>query len=326
MVIGSGLAGQFGMAAETTYGTMVTPTRFLEFNSESLKADFTQLESKGIGSGRFLRPGRHKTYIKGASGSVEFDLMTKGFGLPLKMALGANTVAQQAASSEYLHTIQPDALGLQGLFFTAQVGRPDVSGTSRPFNYEGCKVLDWELRGGVDEYVRLVLNLDAETEQTSTALAVASYASGAIPFDFAQGSWTLNGAPISIRSFSIKGVSAMQTDRRSIGNGKREPLPNGEYTVTGELGFEFESLARHTALVAGTDQADLVGTYNTGVAIPSGVGNFRFVVSTKALFYSDGQPAIGGPDVLMESLQFKALDDGVNPVVKIEYYTTDTAA
>ena len=36
MAIRSGLASQIGIGAETTYGTPVTPTEYIEFNSESL--------------------------------------------------------------------------------------------------------------------------------------------------------------------------------------------------------------------------------------------------------------------------------------------------
>lgn len=326
MGIGSGLGGQFGMSAEVTYGTLVTPARFLEFNTESFKTDLAQLESRGIGTGRYLKPSRHKSYIKGAAGSIEFDVMTLGFGLPLKMALGGNTVTQVSSSSEYKHLIQPAATGLAGLMSTMQIGRPSIDGTVRPYNFLGCKVVDWELKADLDDWLKLVLGIDAKSVETSTALASASFASGAEPFTFAEGALTINGAAISVRNFSIKGHNALKTDRRYIGNTKAQPLANGEWTVMGTLGFEFEALTRYAALVAGTEQADLVITLDTGLAIPSGVANYRIVITVKAFFYQDGQPAIGGPDVLQETLTFKALDDGTNPIVKIEYYTTDTAA
>ena len=37
MAIGSGLGGQFGVAAETTYGTYVPPAHFLEVSKVDLK-------------------------------------------------------------------------------------------------------------------------------------------------------------------------------------------------------------------------------------------------------------------------------------------------
>lgn len=325
MAFGSGLAGQFGMVAESVYGTLVTPTRFLEFNSESLKADLGHLESKGIGTGRYLKTLRHKDYIRGASGSVEMDVMTLGFGLPLQMALGsyANAVV---SGTERKHTIQPAADGIDGDFFTAQFGRPDISGTVQPFNYEGCKVVDWELKAAIDDWLKLGLTIDAETEQTSTALASASYLSGARPFSFVDGALTINGSAISVRGFNIKGANAIKTDRRFMGNVKKEPLCNGEGTVMGELQFEHEALTRHGQLVAGTELTNLVLTFDSGIPISGGSGNYRLVVTVAAFYFLEGPKNVSGPDVIGETMQFKAVNDGSNPVIKCEYYNTESAA
>lgn len=327
MALPSGIGGQFGVVAEATYGTYVAPTRFLEFKSESLKADVAQVQSFAMGRGRFLRTSRNKSYIKGAGGSVELPVMSKGFGLIFKHMLGSLAVAQQGGTSEYLHTATVDAVGLVGLFLTAQVGRPDVGATVRPFNYEGTKVTGWELKCELDAQLMLTLDLDSETEQTSDALAVASYASSDEALYFTGGSATIGGSAVSLRSISLKGDNALDTDRRFIGNAKKEPLPNGEASVSASLDFEFEALTRHGQLTAGTEISNLIVTFDTGTAIPSGNGsNFKLVVTVPKLIYVNGAPSIGGPDVLREQLEAKVLYDGTNSPVKLEYYTTDTAA
>ena len=48
MSIAGGLSAQFGIADETTFGTTVTPTRFLEFTDESLDFQIERIESKGF--------------------------------------------------------------------------------------------------------------------------------------------------------------------------------------------------------------------------------------------------------------------------------------
>ena len=50
--LASGLGGQLGLAAESTYGTFVAPTRWFEFNSESLHLERERIESAGIRAGR----------------------------------------------------------------------------------------------------------------------------------------------------------------------------------------------------------------------------------------------------------------------------------
>lgn len=325
MAFGSGLAGQFGMVAESVYGTLVTPTRFLEFNTEGLKANLGHLESKGIGSGRYLKTLRHKDYIRDASGPLEMDVMTLGFGLPFQMMLGGYANAS-VSGTERKHTVQPGTDGIDGDFFTCQVGRPSIDGTVHPFNYEGCKVVDWELKAAIDNWLKLGLNIDAQTEQTSTALASASYLSGARPFSFVDGALTIGGSAVSVRGFSIKGANAIKTDRRFIGNTKKEPLCNGEGTIMGELQFEHEALTRHGQLVAGTELANLILTFDTGVAISGGSGNYKLVVTIAAFYFLEGPKNVGGPDVITETMQFKAINDGSNPVIKLEYYNTESAA
>jgi hypothetical protein len=52
MGLASGLGSQFGLAKEVTYGTVVTPDHFYEFDSESLTRQPTYQDSVGLRSGR----------------------------------------------------------------------------------------------------------------------------------------------------------------------------------------------------------------------------------------------------------------------------------
>ena len=324
MVIGSGLGAQLGFGEESTYGTAVTVDRFVEFNSESLKTELSQVTSMGLGRGRFQRSGRQKTVIKGASGSVELDLMTKGHGVLLKHCLGsyANT---SVAGSERKALITPDAAGLAGLSLTTQVGRPSVDGTSRPFTFEGGKVKSWELKNSVDDKVVLAMALDYETVVTGTALATASYASGAEIFVFSECAATLAGSSIALRGFSIKGDNGLDVERRALGNTKKQPIAAGPATITGSLDFEFEGLTRYGQLVAGTEVQNLILTFTTPTTIAGG-GPALFKVTIPLLYFTGDSPAVGGPEIIREPMAFTAVDDGTNAVITFEQRTLDTAA
>jgi len=52
MAIRSGLGAQLGFAAESTYGTYVAPTRFLEFTTEGLDISQEPIASQGSGRAR----------------------------------------------------------------------------------------------------------------------------------------------------------------------------------------------------------------------------------------------------------------------------------
>ena len=243
--------------------------------------------------------------------------------------LGQNTVAQVAATTEYTHTCIPDANALYGQKLTAQVGKPDVGGTVRPFNYEGVKITDWTLNCALDEIVTLDLTLDAETVQTSDALETASYATNPEPFIFADGGLTWNdggGAEaVLARSISITGANALDTDRRYIGNTKGEPIANGEAMITGTIDMEFEDLDQYTEFVNGTEGI-LVLTL-TGTTIPSESNPFKIVVTMQNVRWEpQATPVVSGPEIVRQPLPFKAMYDGSNPVIELIYHTTDTAA
>lgn len=323
MVIASGLGAQLGIGEESAYGTAATVARFLEFNSEGLDADVGIIESRGLGTGRFLRTDREKRYVKSAGGQVEFDVQTKGFGLLLKHCLGsyANTLV---AGSERSAVITPDANALKGLSLTLQVGKPDITGVSRPFTYEGGKVVDWQLKCALDEALKLATTFDFKTVQTATALAVASYPAGSEVFVFTEGQLTVAGVTTFVKSASVKGTNALATERRGLGNVKREPLANGEAVIDGELECEFEDLGAYADWVAGT-QAQLVLTFTSPTVIAGG-GPFKLTVTLPKVAYRGSTPKVGGPDIVMQPRPFKALHDGTNPVITVEQRTTDTAA
>ena len=48
----TGLAAQLGVGVESSWGTRVAASRFLEITSESLKLDIQRVESQGLRAGR----------------------------------------------------------------------------------------------------------------------------------------------------------------------------------------------------------------------------------------------------------------------------------
>lgn len=63
------LETQAGMKDEVTYGTAVVVDRFMEYNSEAIKANVTRIEYNGLRTGqRVQRTDRFVTVNKGAAG------------------------------------------------------------------------------------------------------------------------------------------------------------------------------------------------------------------------------------------------------------------
>src|SRR5579872_5682754 len=150
MSLVGGLSAQLGLAVETTYGTTVTPTRFLEFNSETIKQSIARLESGGLRPKRLvLRSNQWLPGRIGVAGDIDMEFQTNGFGILLKSMLGelvTGAYTQPNAGSYptvYQGTFR--AGPTSGYSFTAQKAIGDTGGTIRAFTYGGCKVDKWEL-------------------------------------------------------------------------------------------------------------------------------------------------------------------------------------
>lgn len=328
MAVGSGISAQFGIKAEVTYGTPVTPDRFLEFNSEGIEEQFQDMASVGLGSGGFKRTTHVVRKTIGAGGDIECDLFDRGMGLLFKHCLGTMTTTT-VLGNERRHRATVDlATRMGGLSATVQVGKPSVDGTVRPFTFEGGKVTDWELATEWGGLVTLTTTWDFEDVKTATALAAPTYIAGRTPYVYADTSTlTIGGSAVFARSIKLTGTTALDIDRRGVtGPLKREPLANDLMAITGELDCEFESLTQYQALVANTVQAlawTLTGDTITGAG---GEGPYKLVVSIPNLHFTGTPPTVGGPEIVRMTLPFEALYDGtVNPLT-IDYHSDDTAA
>lgn len=330
MALRSGLAAQFGFVPEVTYGTPVTVTKFVEYTSESLSLQRGVIESRGIRAGsRVLRTDRFAINTTGASGDMTFDLSAKNFGSLIYQALGAKA-APVTTGSGYTHSITPDPNGMQGVSFTAQIGRPDVSGTVNPFTYAGCKVTSWEFANTLDGMLTMRLSIDAQSEAVGTpTLAAATYAANDQMFNYTQGlcqfgvAGTL-GSPVAtdITAFTLTGDNGLKTDRHFVRNStaKKEPIANAFQEITGSLTMEFESVTAYNRFVSGA-LASVVLTYDTGVSFTG--GTYKLVITMPNVRFDGTTPNASGPEVLMQDLPIRALYDGTNAAIKIDLYTTD---
>ncbi len=341
MPTGTGLDAQIGFAAESTWGTAVTTTRFVEFNTESLKFEPTWLEPVGLRVGtKHKRVSRIRQSRKSVSGDVEMDLATLGMGLLVKHMLGSavTTPTQVGATTAYEQIHTPG--GFLGLGLTTQVGRPEPSsGTVQPFTYSGCKVSGWEFMCEDNATPSLKLSLVGRQETTATALASASYLSGASVFDFSQATLTLGGTVSTsagettitggtavaavVRSISVAGANPMAEERFGLGNAglRSQPLENDTPTITGSLAAEFSKTELYDLFQANTTTAlqfDLVGE-----AIDT--ETYLFSIILPAVKLKTAAPNVGGPDIVQMSTDFEAYSDETNPVIQIKIVSTESA-
>jgi len=325
MALSSGLDAQVTIGEETTYGTQAAAiTRGFDFNSESIKLLADRIESKALRSGqRVIRQLRRVHNRKGAAGDLELDVCEKGMAVLFKHMLGSVlTTTPGGGTNSRTHTCTIGDLSTRSL--TVQVGRPDVSGTVRPFTYLGGKVDSWELSCDFDGILNLKLSMDFQDEVTATGLATAAYPTGGGLLTYAGGTLTLGGSSIDVTKFSLKGDNGLATDRYMIRSStlKKNPLQANLIGITADIDVEFNTLTDYNRFANGTVAAftaTFVGSIIEG-AIP-----YQVVVTLPAVWVDGETPNVGGADILTHTLSLVATDDGTNPPITIAVQNADTS-
>lgn len=309
---------------ETTYGTPVTLTRAYEGKADSFKRAQERIMSTGFYAGAHAkRSDRVVTVNMGGEGSLEFDILTKGFGLLLQGMLGTVTGPTQQAATIAYKTTADSADTDPGDFYTIQVQRTDMGGTQRNFTHHGCTITGWNISQEVGGLLVASLNFDFEDVDTATAAGTPTYPSSTIPFDWTQATVSLNSVNSSVRSFSLDADLALKTDRRFLRGSalKKQPVRAGIPVFTGEVEMEFEDLTQYNDFVAGT-VVPIVATW-TGATIAS-TYKYEVKITMAACQYTGESPEANLADVPVQKLPFEVLWNGTDPAVKIEYTSTDT--
>jgi tail tube protein len=311
---GSGMNAQLGFVAETTYGTAVVVTKFLEFVSESLAADIERIESQGLRAGRRVQlSAQWAAGRSSAGGDIELELSNVGQGLLWLHAMGASG---SSGGGPYIHTYTP--ADLQTLFMTMQVGKPFIGGTVQAFTYTGCTIAGWELSASAGEIATVTFNILAQAESTAIALATATYPATYAPMTFVHGVLSLGGSAVDVREVTISADNGLKDDRYFIkGSGLRsKPIEAAKREYTWSAEMDFADLTAYNRFKNGTEAA-LTLTFTNGANIFQVVGNVRTDGST---------PTVGGPDILAQPLTGRFVASGATDDTALKIIRTTTEA
>lgn len=353
MAIGSGLSGQLGIKAETTWGTPVTVDKFYEFNSASLSWEPTWVEGQGLRAGAtYKRDTRTQQTRFGVTGDVAMEYVTKGgMGLLWKHALGSGITAPAAIALTTAFSQSHFPLSKQGFGLTIQVGKPQPDGTVKPHTFEGCKITSWEFSVSDGDKASITFTFDGQDELTATALAAATYPTGLETFTFKDANsftlggtvaitgnaftWTGGTAPSAIvRSFTIRGETPMSTERYGLGNSgaKSEQIENDIPTITGTLEAEYIASDYYTIFKAGTSQSMKLRMQRGDAG---GANPFELSFTMPKVKFKNVPTSVDGPDIVTSSVEFEAYHDdsisgftgvnvGASTALEVKVVSSDT--
>lgn len=272
MAARSGIAAQIGFGVEPAAGSEVVPTVWVPLLEESLSAEIARMESEGIIPGQSVLsdwqsvPGAHKV-----GGDTKFELTNRGLGVLWKACLGS---VSTSGAGTYTHVFTPGELPS----LTAQVGRPDVSGTVRPFAYRGLKVSKWEMAAKLGEIVTFGITWAGRAE--------------GYPRTFADGATTSASTTIT----SAAGASFTAADVGSIVSGTG--IPAG--TTIASVQSATSATLSAAATASGTGVSVTIGQALATASYPTGL---------RPLSFLDGSVSIGGASSCVSEITLSADHD-----------------
>jgi len=330
VAVGSGLGGQFGVVAESSYGAGGTAVKFPEIRSTDLKKVKNTVQGGGLAAGRPAQLGaRRKVTTTAAAGGVTMEVTNKLMGLFFQALMGG-TVApvQQGATAAYLQT-HPLTVDSAGKSLCMQVGVPLTDATTAAMTYKGCKITAIEFTCDRDGELMANLTVDARELDEVQALAVHASTSGVIPLPWNISALKLGtfGSEVqvdSVNSISIKIERSMKVDRFYVGNGgkKSEPITNDWVQVTGTINADFGAKATFADRFSADTPTSLVWEFIGPLIASTFYETFR--IKVPMIFLNGDTPTLDGQDVVSTAFPFVAQLDGTNPLATIEYISTDS--
>lgn len=341
--IGSGLGGFAAIAAQPTYGaTFVTPTRVL-----MLKSGKGTWDPHLVYGGPYLEGGitvvpgaaRVSTYLD-AKGTLSGDMTNTAAALLLKTALASNAAltALGTTTAFELGGASGASMGVadtNGSFFDMQWGVPTTDGTQRQYNLPSCVITkaEWVFdRAGLVTYS---YDYDAQTVQTSTALITPTFPTNAVAFNMANASSVFKIGTLAseatidgIRKATFTLDRKMATDRIYLGQTvKQSPITNAYVDLTCTLEGDFTP-ANKTAiwdLFLANTPVSIIATAVGSQIGATGQFNTFGLNFTNAFLDSNAEPNLDGPDIIRNTLSFKAtVDAASDPALKATLITPDT--
>ncbi len=328
--IGGGLGGSVGIAAETTYGTFVAPTRWVEVHSAKLQERMHVAQGTGLAHGRTMDLGsRRRPMWADAGGDMEMEFLNEGMALLCQHLMGSNaTLTQVGTTTAYTLAASYGVPDNQN-YLSMQSLVPHTDGTVTPENYHGCKIQKATFSIDTQNPLMVTLTVDSQFKEETTVAGTPSYTSNSKIFTslgmaFKAGTLGSEVTLDGVRKFTLTLERTLKTDRIYVGQSvpagavypaKDEPITNGLTKLTGSMDVDLLT----------TNKAALWDLYHTQAAVPSIVASFTgdpigssgkndqlVLNATQCFIDQNGTPELDGPDIVTATLNWTGLIDSAN--------------
>lgn len=320
--LGGGLGGAVGIAAESTYGTWVGPTRWIEARSFKMQERPHISQGTGLAYGRTVDLGsrRRETWTD-AGGTLEMEVLNSGAALLLVNAMGSNATLSPVGTTSANQLTANLGVPDNQNYLSMQALVPNTSGTIFQQNFHGCKILSTEWTIDMDNPLMVTFTIDSQQVTTSEAAGSPSYTASTRTFtfqgmNFKVGTFGSETTIDGVTKMTCKIERSLYVNRIYMGSAaKSEPITTGLTKISGTADVDLTS----------TDKSVFWDIFHTQTAVPSIVMQFvgnqigstgqfdTFSLNpTDVYIDSGGTPELDGPDVVKTTLNWSGLIDTAN--------------
>lgn len=316
MAIGSGLGSQVGIAAESTWGTYVAPTKFIRAQSYAVERVASRQQGSGISTGQYgPLANQYVETVVGAQASLAFDVQNRGIGILLNTLMGG-TVSPSQAGTWSVYTSTHTLADTYGKSCTVQVGAPYRTGSVIAHTLTGGKVTSAEFSCAVDGLLQANFAIDGKTFTTSESLASASYTSTNVfkgsSMTLKLGTFNSETAVSGVRSVSVSISRPHDTQDFTAGQSgaKLQQVLNGWADITATIEADWLDKATFQDLAHSASTTSLVWEFTGSTIASTYVDTFR--ITLPSVSFEPATQGVSGAQELTNTWTATWRFDGTN--------------
>lgn len=327
MAVGGGTAqlgyqSALSVAEETTFGTYVTGTAFVEFNSESFKVTREEKKLESINTSRSFT--KRVIMNETISGTLECDLQVGNDAIVylIKQGMGGTASNATVSATEFVHTLYGgDMESNQGTSTASDVKSVSIGirkgddGLTNTWQLAGNRVSQFTIAGEIGEPIKFSAELVGKTASITTSIGAITY-SDVVPLIF-TGVKIDTGVTISaatteeiFTSFELTVNNNIDSDQRELGSRNVTILPPGKREVSLKLTQRFDTLTAYNRFISATKTAfEITCDSDVTTGATAGDTTYSCIINIPAGFLNSAMPEVGGNDVLTHEFDVGIIQD-----------------
>ena len=321
MAVGSGTPylgydSYMGIAQESTFGTLVTATSFIEFTSEGFRKDREEQRREELNTTRdFTRRMTGNETVAGSS-EAPLNVAQDAIVWMFKQAMGGTVSSSTiTAAVEFAHTLNVgDMESNQSTNGAADIKSLSVQvrrGLTEQWSYRGMRINTLTIKGEVGTPITFSVEAMGQYGTTSSDSITASF-SNVNPLNFTgvtfqTGDSITNVSTEYITGFEFTLANNLQ-ELRNLGSANIYALPPGRRDVTLKLTQQFDTLTAYNRFIQNTKTAIQI-LMDTGVTIGAGSSTYSMHINCPACYFNNVTPQVGGIEAISQEMEVSCIKD-----------------